>query len=48
MKALGNSGYSGLFNFEIPGVTGNVPIEVLRLKLVYVQSLASYMQNLTV
>jgi sugar phosphate isomerase/epimerase len=48
MKALGSSSYSGLFNFEIPGVTGNAPIEVLRLKLAYVQGLASYMQSLTV
>jgi sugar phosphate isomerase/epimerase len=46
MRTLGSSGYQGLFNFEIPGTTGNVPLEVLRLKLAYVRSLAGYMESL--
>jgi sugar phosphate isomerase/epimerase len=46
MRALGGSGYEGLFNFEIPGTTGNVPLEVLRLKLDYVRGLAVYLERL--
>lgn len=47
MGALGGSGYRGLFNFEIPGTTGNVPLEVLRLKLDYVRGLGAYLESLT-
>jgi sugar phosphate isomerase/epimerase len=47
MKALGGSGYQGLFNFEIPGATGNVPLEVLRLKLEYLRGLTAYLESLT-
>jgi sugar phosphate isomerase/epimerase len=46
MRTLGASGYQGLFNFEIPGTTGNVPLEILRLKLAYVRGVAEYMENL--
>jgi sugar phosphate isomerase/epimerase len=46
MRALGGSGYQGLFNFEIPGTTGNVPLEVLRLKLNYVRGLALFLEKL--
>jgi sugar phosphate isomerase/epimerase len=46
MRTLGASGYKGLFNFEIPGTTGNVPLEILRLKLAYVRGLAGYMESL--
>ena len=45
MKALAANGYSGLFNFEIPGESG-APVEVLRLKLRYLQDLAAYMRTL--
>jgi sugar phosphate isomerase/epimerase len=45
MKALGAGGYDGLFNFEIPGVTG-CPLEVRRLKLAYIRELAGYMEKL--
>jgi sugar phosphate isomerase/epimerase len=47
MRTLGASGYQGLFNFEIPGTTGNVPLEILRLKLAYARGLAGYMESLT-
>jgi sugar phosphate isomerase/epimerase len=47
MRALGGSAYQGLFNFEIPGTTGNVPLEILRLKLDYVRGLAVYLESLT-
>lgn len=46
MKALGASGYEGLFNFEIPGESAAAPLEVRRLKLAYLRELAAYMQSL--
>ena len=46
MKALGASGYEGLFNFEIPGESSAAPLEVKRLKLAYLRELAAYMQTL--
>jgi sugar phosphate isomerase/epimerase len=46
MRTLGPSGYQGLFNFEIGGTTGNIPPEILRLKLAYVRGLAGYMESL--
>jgi sugar phosphate isomerase/epimerase len=46
MGALGASPYQGLFNFEIPGTTGNVPLEILRLKLDYVRGLGAYLESL--
>ena len=45
MKALAANGYSGLFNYEIPGETG-APVEVLRLKLRYLKELTGYLQTL--
>jgi sugar phosphate isomerase/epimerase len=46
MKALGGSGYQGLFNFEIPGETAGVPREILRKKLAYLRELALFLGSL--
>ena len=43
MKALGESGYSGLFNFEVPGERNYVPLKVRDMKLRYAKEIFEYM-----
>lgn len=43
MKALKASPYTGLFNFEVPGEVGNVPLPVLDMKLRFAKELGEYM-----
>ncbi|MGI5878310.1 MAG: sugar phosphate isomerase/epimerase family protein [Christensenellales bacterium] len=45
LKALGASGYDGLFNFEIPGET-HVPMEIRVAKLRYILEMADYMARI--
>lgn len=45
MRALNNSGYDGLFNFEIPGESG-APLEIRKAKLVYIKTMAQYMAQI--
>ena len=48
MRALKETGYHGLFNFEIPGETfGNIPLEVRKRKLKYIKSLAEFMLSMS-
>lgn len=45
MRALNNSGYDGLFNFEIPGES-TAPLEIRKAKLRYILEMATYMAQI--
>jgi sugar phosphate isomerase/epimerase len=46
MTALNKSPYDGLFNFEIPGESGCVPLEIRKEKLLYIKKMSDYMLSL--
>lgn len=46
VKALREIGYSGIFNFEIPGETGNCPFSLRHEKIKYLRSVYEYLMSI--
>ncbi|MBR0467016.1 MAG: sugar phosphate isomerase/epimerase [Clostridia bacterium] len=45
IKALKNSGYDGLYNYEVPGERDFVPIEIRNMKMRYAKEMFEYMTS---